>query len=154
MIRTFPPREFDGYGHTIFHMSFPWGDEIAFIVYSSGVHEVYGDYIARFSLIPYMCLVSALIMVGGLCGLSSRIRTRTLGGLLGTVGVASYFVFVFHKGLWNSEFPIFEIASSDRYGSISFLSVGFFLALAGSLMLLLPLIRTLVERLKKRLKSS
>jgi hypothetical protein len=34
-----------------------------------------------------------------------------------------------------------------------FLSFGFYFALAGSLMLLLPLIRTLIGRIKKRLSS-
>jgi hypothetical protein len=51
------------------------------------------------------------------------------------------------------ENPYFGIADSDRKHAtyIWFLSTGFYLAVAGSIMLLLPTIRPLVERLRKRL---
>ena len=91
-------------------------------------------------------------MIGGLCGLSSKIRTRTLGGLLGIVGIISYFKFVYYETAHSVWLPFFEMHNFPGSASeIYFLSAGFYLAIAGSLMLLLPLIRTLIERLRKRL---
>jgi hypothetical protein len=125
----------------------------------------------RFYRIPYLCSASALIFVSGLCGLSCKSKFRTLAGLLGIAGVISYFVLIFPQAMCEigpairSEslperiysFPYFGSAQHEwskgfyRTYSMWFLSVGFYLALAGSLMLLLPLIKTLIERLRKRL---
>ena len=78
------------------------------------------------------------------------------------LGVISFFPLVFHASGMAShlENPYFGIAESytayfklDRT-RIWFLSVGFYLALAGSIMLLLPTIRKLLERLRKRLQTS
>ena len=111
-------------------------------------------------------------MLGGLAGLSGKNRTRKIGGFFGILGIFSYFLFVFpYSGIYMEIFnyaldirnkpwhlnPYFGISymSHEPYlKALWFLSPGFFLALAGSLMLLSPLIRTLIETLKKRLKSS
>ena len=142
-------------------LSFPWEEMVVFD-YAEGVRyggengELRVDYVVSFRDIPYFCFVSALILVGGLCGLSDKSKIRTLGGLLGIAGVVSYLIFVFPKSIspwisWNTK----EMRNFPYFGSAPqlwwFISAGFYLALAGSLMLLFPLIRTLVERLRKRL---
>jgi len=127
-------------GHSLYlHLSFPWNPDVRFIVNRFGLNGSLG---AKFYDIPSFFFVSALISVGGLCGFSYKRKIRSLGGLLAVLGVVSFFVLVFHK-----NFPYFGV---DRT-IIWFLSFGFYLALAGSLMLLLPLIRALIERLRKRL---
>jgi len=70
---------------------------------------------------------------------------------LAILGAVSFFILVFHK-IYSFSFlenPYFGIAEPHRNSYMEtdstiiwFLSVGFYLALAGSLMLLLPLIRT------------
>ena len=139
-------------------VSFLWGDDVR-IDYTIGKKVLWVSYDVLLDRVPYLFFTSALIMVAGLCGLTDKSKTRTLGGLLGIAGVVSYFVFVFRKTPFyfdshpvqlNPHFGIYQ----SRYSAVVdiwFLSVGFYLALAGSLMLLLPLIRTLVERLRKRL---
>lgn len=154
------------------YLSFPWDDRVdASILYYSDPHysSVGFDMNFRVSFyrLPVSCFVSALIFVSGLFGLFVRNKIRTLGGLLGIAGVISYFALVlpesisrgafigrfFRRQMLNFPYFGFAIHESDKCATW-FLSAGFYLALAGSLMLLLPLIRTLIERLKKRLKSS
>jgi len=138
------------------YLSFPWGPNVI-ISNESG-------WISSVNEIPYFSFVSALLVMGGLCGLSSKRRSRILGGLLGITGAVSYFIFVFNKNFLSLvsylRNPYFGIAHRWYMGRfvgrvdetrIWFLSFGFYLALAGSLMLLSPLIRTLIERLRKRL---
>ena len=143
-------------------LSFPWGDRVSFFHYPG--RFILGDYDVRVYQIPYVCFVSALILVAGLCGLTDKSRTRTLGGLLGIAGVVSYFILVFHKHPMSMTRqvmgqPYFGIAHGFYWRSMGgkiitthiwFLSIGFYLAIVGSLMLLLPLIRTFIERLRKR----
>jgi len=136
---------------TSFDMSFPWSNHVwAFSDYS---HAQLGCSI-EVSQIPSLFLGSALIVIAGISGLTDKSRTRTAGGLLGIVGVISFLLFVLHKSTryWPKEWnPYFGIDTWGNNLHIWFLSFGFYLALAGSLMLLLPLIRALIERLRKRL---
>jgi hypothetical protein len=162
LIQTlFGVRSYDGRVDNL-SLSFPWGST----VWIQKVHdELTAGYYAQFYEIPYFCFVSALVVIAGLCGLSSKSRTRSLGGMFGIIGIISYFILVFpisflnlrsrmwgYVHAWNPYFgtgypsPFFH-----RESLIWFLSVGFYFALAGSLMLLSPLIRTLMERLRKRL---
>ena len=142
-----------------FSLSFPWEPNVdmhaRWGIWGSGYSASY-DAISY--EIPYFCFVSALVVMAGLCGLSSKSRTRSLAGLLGIIGVISYLILVFPKSS-SHDFPYFGIVRVTRnlvrwdevVTSIWFLSIGFYLAIVGSLMLLSPLIRTLVERLRKRL---
>jgi len=154
-------------------LSFPWGQKVQLYTY---IFDQNMSFFVLFDFpyhrLPVSCFVSALIFVSGLFGLSVRSKIRTLGGLLGGAGIISYSALVLPESmsLWvyadytfsgqMRDFPYFGYGLTGRYGLAGtrmltwFLSAGFYLALAGSLMLLLPLIRTLVERLKKRLKSS
>jgi hypothetical protein len=148
------------------YMSLPWSATVGVF---RETEYIWGEFLIRYNHIPYMLFVSSSIVVAGLCGLTDKSRVRTIGGLLGIVGVISYFVLVFPKSigafdppLWEGN-PYFGIAHSWRPSRFAvavretriwFLSAGFYLALAGSLMLLSPLIRTLIERLRKRLQSS
>ncbi len=135
---------------------FPWGD-------------LYFDLDATRAWLPAI-LVSSLIMLGGLAGLSGKNRTRKIGGFFGILGIFSYFLFVFPYSVvytiisnsldnpnnpWYLN-PYFGISrmSYTPYLKLWFLSPGFFLALAGSLMLLSPIIRTGIERIRKRSSSS
>jgi len=148
-----------------FYLSFPWNPDVTFSV---NRFQLEGSLYASFYDIPSFCFVSALILAGGLCGFSNKKKTQSLGGLLAILGVFSYFTLLFHK---NYPLSLIEIENpyfgAKLYGHsfghpffgvnsiiIWFLSIGFYLALAGSLMLLSPLIRTLIERLRKRLQSS
>jgi len=133
---------------------FPWNaGRVSFTYRANREFEI--SLGARFSEIPSLFLVSALIFVGCLCGFSSRRKIRSVGGLLSLLGIISFFPLVFHASGMASylENPYFGIADSDRKHAtyIWFLSTGFYLAVAGSIMLLLPTIRPLVERLRKRL---
>lgn len=141
------------------YLSFPWGPNVV-IGNESG-------WISSVSEIPYFSWVSALLVMGGLCGLSSKRRSRILGGLLGVTGAVSYFIFVFNKNclslisyLRNPYFGIAHRWYIARFVGgvyetwIWFLSVGFYLALAGSIMLLLPTSRNLVGRLRKQPQTS
>jgi len=144
-------------GRHLFHgiWSFPWEEVMEFEFGSVGLVMYYG---VQFYLIPYVIFVCASILVAGLCGLSSKDRTRTLGGLLGMVGIVSYsiiilpesFLFYSARVMGNPFFGIYPPVQADYY-YIWFLSFGLYLALAGSIMLLLPTTRTLIERLRKRL---
>jgi len=150
-------------------LSFPWDENVSFyIIYSPNDHmSFWVDFNVQFYRLPVSCFVSALIFVSGLFGLFVRNKIRTLGGLFGIAGVISYFALIlpesinrvaftgrfFRRQLLNFPYFGFAIHEPDECATW-FLSIGFYLALAGSLMLLLPLIRTLIERLKKRLKSS
>lgn len=158
-------------GTTTLDLSFPWEDDLI-IYYDRTVGHIVANYTVDLSRIPQLFFVSALIVAGGLFGLSSKSRTRTLGGLLGIASIVSYFILVFHSshwgslvwdGWWNlrSYFGIYHGYYTPRpklhltgetgeifpYTNIWFLSVGFYLALAGSLMLLLP---PITEKLRKR----
>lgn len=152
-------------GHMGIHgyMSFPWSATVSVF---QETESIWGQFLIPYNRIPYMLFVSSSIVLAGLCGLADKSRVRTIGGLLGIVGVISYFILVFPKSIgvfynlpWkgNPYFGIsygsyiFRTGKTFYYTDIWFLSAGFYLALAGSLMLLLPLIRTLVERLRKRL---
>lgn len=147
-----------GRGFQVFHniaLSFPWEESMRFYI---GSAELQTNWAVEFSLIPYFVFVSALIVVAGLCGLSSRDETRTLGGLLGIMGVISYSILILPKFvpsvvLKQVENPFFgtylpEEVATDMF--TWFISPGFFLATIGSLMLLLlPPIKTLIEILRK-----
>jgi len=139
------------------YLSFPWEPNVEI---STSIKGLAVGYVVEFYKIPYFCSVSALVVITGLCGFSSKSRTRSLGGLLGIIGVVSYFILVFPKSFRYLSFtrlsevmrsPFFGTAHHEFETNIWFLSVGFYLALAGSLMLLLPLIRILMERLRKQL---
>ena len=135
----------------VLYLSFPWMDHIPIYVNFNEYDFVsIGMSSVKFSEIPSLCFVSTLILLGGLCGLSSKRKTRILGGFLGITGIVSYFMFVFPKNFFP-PFPYFGLGQHRDLTYLWFLSVGFYLALAGSLMLLFPLIRTLIERLRKRL---
>jgi hypothetical protein len=148
-------------------LSFPW---VAKGGVFQGPESIYGDFVVSYNQIPYIFFVSSSIIMAGLCGLTDKSRVRTIGGLLGIVGIVSYFVLVFPESIkgrpwWMDAMgnPYFGIAHGSYrldflrreetvyYTDIWFLSAGFYLALAGSLMLLSPLFRTLIERLRKRL---
>lgn len=140
-----------------FYLSFPWNPNVQLNTWSLGLD---GYLRANFYDIPMFCLVSSLIFVGGLCGFSYKKKIRSLGGLLSILGAVSFFILVFHKiySFYFLENPYFGIAEPHRNSYMEtdstiiwFLSIGFYIALAGSLMLLLPLIRTLVKRFRKRL---
>jgi hypothetical protein len=148
----------DGRRVDMLYLSFPWRP----IVWIQKVHdELMVGYYPQFHEIPYLYFVSALIVIAGLCGLSSKSRTRSLGGMFGIMGIISYFILVFPISFLNLYYrkyvyihalnPYFGVNYFRFERLIWFLSVGFYLALAGSLMLLSPLIRTLIERLRKRL---
>ena len=145
--------------------SFLWSDCRLFLEYFQ-LRGLYFEFHTTRAWMPAI-LASSLIMLGGLAGLSGKNRTRRLGGFFGILGILIYFLFVFpHSnvydvlkyGLESTGNPYFGISysrvGSPQFRGVWFLSPGFFLALAGSLMLLSPLIRTLIETLKKRLKSS
>ena len=147
------------------YLSFPWEPNVEILNVNN---ELVVGYDVTTNEIPYLYFVSALIVLGGLCGLSSKRRTRSLGGLLGIAGLISYVILVFPKssslGFIYPKFPYLgmEYYESPPYKDLSppykdsrmwFLSVGFYLALIGSIMLLLPLIRTLTVRLRKQLRS-
>ncbi len=152
-------------GSTVY-MSLPWSATVSVF---RETEYIWGEFLIRYNQIPYMLFVSSSIVVAGLCGLTDKSRVRTIGGLLGIVGVISFFVLVFPESigafdppLWEGN-PYFGIAHSWRPARFAgrvhetwiwFLSVGFYLALAGSIMLLLPTIRTLIERLRKRPQTS
>ena len=153
-----------------FYLSFPWAETVSISI-------AYGELWVNSQIpiynIPYLCLDCILILAGALCGLSGKSKIRTLGGLLGIAGLVSYFITALPKPTYQFPFEFRNSPYSPYFGSayhesagkvlraypevrlveshVWFLSVGFYLALAGSLMLLLPLIRTLVERLRKRL---
>ena len=154
-----------GYMELHGYMSFPWSAKGAFF---QGITSIRVDFVIPYNQIPYMFFVSSSIVLAGLCGLIDKSRVRTIGGLLGIVGVISYFVLVFPKSIgafyrprWKGNpyfgtfYDSYDIRTGQTfyYTDIWFLSAGFYLALAGSLMLLSPLIRTLIERIKKRLSS-
>jgi len=150
-IPEIPPPEPVGWEIDL-HLSFPWMDYFSISVNFNDYDFVYIHASSvRFYEIPFLCFVFTLISLSGLCGLSSKRKIRILGGLLGIAGIASYFVFVFPKNFFPS-FPYFGLGQRRGVMYLWFLSIGFYLALAGSVMLLLPLIRTLIERLKKRKK--
>lgn len=148
------------------YRSFLWADGI----FPQITYEIVWIYEVQFSQLPHSFFISVLILTAGLCGLSSKSETRRLGGLFGILGIVSYLIFIFPNregykeirfvlGTVNPKWHVnqfFGIAyyRGGRLWAIWFLSVGFFLALAGSLMLLLPLIRTVIEKLRKRLQSS
>ena len=155
MFRPAPPRTWPLRFIYALNLSFPW-QSYSVLIYPESVSVASA---VRLYEIPYFFFVSALIVLAGLCGLSSRDRTRTLGGLLGITGMISYVILImpiclswlFPPTLREIGYPFFATYRIDIGVVIWFLSVGFYLALAGSLMLLLPLIRTLLERLRKRL---
>jgi len=145
--------------------SFLWSDSLFFLRYAQP-RDLYFEFQATRAYI-HAFLASSIVLLGGLSGLSGKNRTRRLGGFFGILGILIYFLFVFpHSnvydelkyGLESTGNPYFGISysrvGSPQFRGVWFLSPGFFLALAGSLMLLSPLIRTLIETLKKRLKSS
>jgi len=135
----------------VLYLSFPWMDFIPVYVNFNEYNSVYaGGFSVKFSEIPSFCFVSTLILLGGLCGLSSKKGTRVLGSFFGIIGMVSYFMLVFPKNIFP-PFPYFGLGQHQDESYLRFLSVGFYLALAGSLMLLLPLVKTGVERLRKRL---
>jgi len=149
-------------GNTSLTLSFPWMPRIA-VMYSPHVSQIDGLLSFYYNQIPSFLFVSILIVAAGLCGLGKN-RTRTLGGFLGITGIVTYFLLIFplipeieYSFYGCREMPYFGIAiersRSGTHTNVWFLSPGFFLALAGSLMLLSPLIRTLIERIKKRLSS-
>jgi len=139
-------------------LSFPWGELVKVHIGSAGLHM---GWAVEFSLIPYFGFASALVVVAAYFGLFSKDRTRILGGLLGIMSIISYSILILPRSiasvLYLQEFgsPFFgmyqltRVAGMDRL--IWFVSHGFYLAIIGSLMLLSPLFRTLVERLRKRL---
>lgn len=94
--------------------------------------------------------VPVLILVGALFGLTSNSRTRSLGGFFGVAGIIGYFIFVFRESPFGTgiEFwPLGFIAAANAQATaIWFLSSGLYLAIAGSLMLLLPRIARACER--------
>jgi len=152
-------------GHMGIHgyMFFPWSASVSVF---QETESIWGQYVIPYNQIPYILFVCSSIVMAGLCGLTDKSRVHTIGGLLGIVGVISYFVLVFPKSIsafyrppWNAN-PyfgifygsyVFRTRETFYYTGIWFLSVGFYLALAGSLMLLLPVIKTGVERLRKRI---
>jgi len=149
-------------------LSFPWDEDVSFfIVYSPTDHmSFWVDFNVQSYRLPVSCFVSVLIFVSGLFGLFVRNKIRTLGGLLGIAGVISYFALVLPESLLSMvhvyypfsgqmrDFPYFGSGLTETRALTWFLSAGFYLALAGSLMLLSPTIRKLIERLRERLKSS
>jgi hypothetical protein len=70
-------------------LSFLWVDQTDFSTSEVGLRAYH---YVRFCNIPFLLFVSALVLLGGLCGLSNEKRTRTLGGLLGVGGVVFYLV--------------------------------------------------------------
>ncbi len=149
--------------------SFLWSDSLFFLRYVQP-RDLYFEFQATRAYI-HAFLASSIVLLGGLSGLSGKNRTRRLGGFFGILGILIYFLFVFPhsnvydvlNGLEITGNPYFGISYTSyqpylnahaRLKALWFLSPGFFLALAGSLMLLSPLIRTLIERLKKQLKTS
>jgi hypothetical protein len=148
-----------------FSLSFPWNEDVYLYTYI-GRHYVYSiGFSVSFFHLPVFCFVSALIFVSGLFGLSVRSKIRTLGGFLGIAGIISYFALILPESLpWQEyvdnplagqvrDFPCFGSALTELVVFTWLLSFGFYFALAGSLMLLSPLIRTSIGRIKKRLSS-
>jgi len=151
---------------TDFTFSFLWMPKIFFHYIGSLVSGgmIHGSFNFYYNQIPSVLFASISIVAAGLCGLGKN-RTRTLGGFLGIIGMVTYFVFIFPltlKGFFylsmQAQMPYFGISISTSrmgtYTAVWFLSPGFFLALAGSLMLLSPIIRTGIERIRKRPSSS
>jgi hypothetical protein len=112
-----------------------------------------------------LLFVSALVLLGGLCGLSNEKRTRTLGGLLGVGGVIFYLVLRLVFPPWRGwSRRDFYFGSGEYVGgmisnplyirAVWFLSVGFYLAVIGSLLLLVLSIRPLAESPKAFVFSS
>jgi hypothetical protein len=150
-------------------LSFPWDDNVdAFYYVASHYYPQVEFYMVSeisFHHLPVSCFVSALIFVSGLFGLSVRSKIRTLGGLLGIAGIISYFALILPDSLLSivnvyyplagqvRDFPYFGSALTETHVFTWFLSAGFYLALVGSLMLLSPLIRTSIERIRKRSSS-
>ena len=67
----------------VLYLSFPWMDHIPIYVNFNEYDFVsIGMSSVKFSEIPSLCFVSTLILLGGLCGLSSKRKTRILGGVL------------------------------------------------------------------------
>ena len=148
-------------------LSFPWMSNIEFLSTFVSI-QIDGYLKFCYNQIPSFLFVSILVVAAGLCGLGKN-RTRTLGGFLGIIGIVTYFLLIFPLTLTSEvlgvyyisfvsgEVPYFGTAIDEGRSVILtmvwFLSPGFFLALAGSLMLLSPLIRALIGRIRKRLSS-
>jgi hypothetical protein len=144
-------------------LSFPWMSNIEFLSTYTSI-QIDGYLKFCYNQIPSFLFVSILVVAAGLCGLGKN-RTRTLGGFLGIIGIVTYFLLIFPLTLEilgvysfvSREMPYFGTTIDEGRSVILtkvwFLSPGFFLALAGSLMLLSPLIRTLIGRIRKRLSS-
>lgn len=150
-----------------FVLSFPWRDAAVFEPYlfsfdpdPLNIKEPYfTDFHLEFSRILNLFYVNILIIVGGLIGLSRDKRARTMGGILGILGVVSYVINVLHNSPLGNEFlrelqgnsyfgnGVFRyfVEADDPYGGFLlkyratwFLSIGLYVAVAGSLMLLSP----------------
>jgi len=144
-------------------LSFPWMSNIVFLSTHASI-QIDGYLKFCYNQIPSFLFVSILVVAAGLCGLGKN-RTRTLGGFLGIIGIVTYFLLIFPLTLEILEVSSFVSREMPYFGTtinegrsvtitkVWFLSPGFFLALAGSLMLLSPLIRTLIGRIRKRLSS-
>jgi len=159
--------EYTPYLYDSYHLSFLWNPLIEYdaVIYDDMVR-------GTLRYLPFheniLNIVSALIITAGLCGFSRKKTIRNLGGVLGITGLISYFILsrfsisYFAKGyrLLVDSNPYFGLVQDWEWWiiwvpktHIWFLSFGFYFALAGSLMLLSPLIRTLIGRIKKRLSS-
>jgi hypothetical protein len=139
-------------------LSFLWVDDAKLYYYPdinfSGSGYSSWSYKVLVYQIPYLCFISALIITAGLYGLIGNRRTRIRGGLLGIIGVLSYLIPIF-----NEFYGIYAVGWIPYFGTkqdtcVWFLSLGFYLALVGSLMLLSPIIRTGIVRIRKRPSSS
>ena len=144
-----------------FILSFPWNEKVRLSIYDVLIFPNVAFQVSftfQFHRLPVYRFVSGLVLMSGLYGLSVRSKIRTLAGLLGIAGIISYFALVlpesrFFRQVSNFPYFGFVILESDEI-FIWFLSVGFYLALAGSLMLLSPTVRTSIGRIKKRVSPT
>lgn len=149
--------DFVHHGILNLRLSFPWGGMVELLI-GFPMHEYVDGYVQGYywvyelDRIPLLLLVSFSTMLGGLHALSNQERTRTKGGLFGVLGIITYFLFVFHRHPGSFFFSVFGWSKILDVSYTSFISIGFFLALAGSLMLLSPLIKTSIGKIRKRLR--
>jgi len=80
--------------------SFLWSDSRLYLRYFH-IRGLYFEFHTTRAWLPAI-LVSSLILLAGLIGLSGRSRTRRLGGFFGILGILTYFLFVFpHSNVYD-----------------------------------------------------
>jgi len=143
--------------------SFLWGE-----INTWGKVVFISLYINSWNYSGFVFTVPLLIVEGGVIGMSREKRARYLGGLLGIIGVFAYFVLI-HSVTFGIEEAIVRGTIFGKYFGYTnrvrgltdvtvtfalwFLSIGFYLAVIGSILLLLPAIRTLANKVKGRIKQ-